>query len=415
MKWVLKNKKIIIVFLCLLLTVNQASSNIFKSAIKKVNTTSVFLSKNKKTLVVLTIIGSVALFIGACIFFKKKNRDGGGYRRELDDYTARQENYSQPVQSSQRQLIEGSEFIKARRLLRKRKKKEKISQEDLFLKKLEEEYSVSEQLEIERQIEKETKSSGINQAKKNNAQEEKVKDKYDQEECTSCCESLSGEKKVFKLGCEHLFHRECICNWLVGQGKKTCPVCRAEVSEDILKYLKKYYEPEEIDLEQVALPEIGETVEDRLRSEEQAAIGMEIEKEQQEIDEREQQEIELEKIKQKEKEERKREEEKNNRYEKRNQNEEQRNCKKDSKGLDSLFFTNYDLWKKRDDEKRARKKEEHAMKFKERDRKFKESFEESKKKFEGEENGKEGFDKFSPSMFNGIMMLDPFWSSYNKN
>ena len=32
------------------------------------------------------------------------------------------------------------------------------------------------------------------------------------------------QKKIFKLECSHLFHKNCILEWL--KNKNTCPICR---------------------------------------------------------------------------------------------------------------------------------------------------------------------------------------------
>lgn len=42
--------------------------------------------------------------------------------------------------------------------------------------------------------------------------------------CAVCLDSFE-EKKVIKLRCNHLFHSECISNWIEYQ--TTCPICRA--------------------------------------------------------------------------------------------------------------------------------------------------------------------------------------------
>ena len=45
------------------------------------------------------------------------------------------------------------------------------------------------------------------------------------ETCSICLNNFARSKFVFKLSCDHLFHRGCIEPWAV-IGARTCPVCR---------------------------------------------------------------------------------------------------------------------------------------------------------------------------------------------
>jgi hypothetical protein len=57
---------------------------------------------------------------------------------------------------------------------------------------------------------------------------------YESKECNICMDTYKIDDIVIKLGCNHLFHVNCIKNWLCKE-KITCPVCRKDVRE----YIKK--------------------------------------------------------------------------------------------------------------------------------------------------------------------------------
>jgi DNA-binding transcriptional regulator YhcF (GntR family) len=46
-------------------------------------------------------------------------------------------------------------------------------------------------------------------------------------ECNVCMDSYNLNDKIVKLPCNHIFHTECIRNWLCNE-KVTCPVCRMD-------------------------------------------------------------------------------------------------------------------------------------------------------------------------------------------
>ena len=46
-------------------------------------------------------------------------------------------------------------------------------------------------------------------------------------QCIICMESFVENEDVKKLPCEHIFHKECIAQWLTNE--KTCPFCKNEV------------------------------------------------------------------------------------------------------------------------------------------------------------------------------------------
>jgi len=51
-------------------------------------------------------------------------------------------------------------------------------------------------------------------------------------QCNICMEEYKIDEFVIKLKCKHLFHKECIKDWLCKE-KISCPVCRMDVREMI--------------------------------------------------------------------------------------------------------------------------------------------------------------------------------------
>lgn len=58
---------------------------------------------------------------------------------------------------------------------------------------------------------------------------EKLQD-YINKECNVCIESYKEHEKVTRLPCQHIFHEECIKNWLCNENVK-CPVCRSDTRQ----------------------------------------------------------------------------------------------------------------------------------------------------------------------------------------
>ena len=46
-----------------------------------------------------------------------------------------------------------------------------------------------------------------------------------------------------KLECNHDYHDVCIIPWVVDEGKSTCPLCRAEISDNDKKKIEKFQPP----------------------------------------------------------------------------------------------------------------------------------------------------------------------------
>jgi hypothetical protein len=55
---------------------------------------------------------------------------------------------------------------------------------------------------------------------------EKNYDEYTDDCCSICLqESQESQEQIIKTNCNHIFHLQCLSNW-VNQNKKTCPICR---------------------------------------------------------------------------------------------------------------------------------------------------------------------------------------------
>lgn len=52
------------------------------------------------------------------------------------------------------------------------------------------------------------------------------------ENCSICYDEFKRDEIITLLDCNHIFHRECIKNWLVYE-KTTCPACRVDVRDSL--------------------------------------------------------------------------------------------------------------------------------------------------------------------------------------
>lgn len=57
------------------------------------------------------------------------------------------------------------------------------------------------------------------------------KDEYGNKECNVCIESYKEGDKLTRLPCQHIFHEECIKNWLCNENVK-CPICRSDTRQN---------------------------------------------------------------------------------------------------------------------------------------------------------------------------------------
>ena len=49
-------------------------------------------------------------------------------------------------------------------------------------------------------------------------------------DCNICMDEYKVDDVIVKLGCNHIFHKDCIYNWLCNE-RITCPVCRKDTRE----------------------------------------------------------------------------------------------------------------------------------------------------------------------------------------
>ena len=61
-----------------------------------------------------------------------------------------------------------------------------------------------------------------------------LEENTDNKECNICMDEYKINDKIVTLDCKHIFHRRCIKHWLL-QEKVTCPVCRKDVREQLIK------------------------------------------------------------------------------------------------------------------------------------------------------------------------------------
>jgi hypothetical protein len=56
----------------------------------------------------------------------------------------------------------------------------------------------------------------------------------DLKECLICIQEFNDDDEVTKITCNHIFHKNCIKNWVCEESNK-CPICRIEVDKGIAK------------------------------------------------------------------------------------------------------------------------------------------------------------------------------------
>lgn len=65
------------------------------------------------------------------------------------------------------------------------------------------------------------------------------------EKCVFCQENIDIDCEIFECSNiikSHKFHKGCVSSWIYDYNKFNCPTCRLDLSVDIDKLIKKYYE-----------------------------------------------------------------------------------------------------------------------------------------------------------------------------
>lgn len=60
--------------------------------------------------------------------------------------------------------------------------------------------------------------------------DENNKAKYIGKECNICMDEYKNSNVITRLGCNHVFHKDCIKHWLCNE-RVTCPVCRKDTRD----------------------------------------------------------------------------------------------------------------------------------------------------------------------------------------
>jgi TRAF-interacting protein len=55
--------------------------------------------------------------------------------------------------------------------------------------------------------------------------------------CVVCTDNLNGSSRVCAIHCGHIFHFNCLAQWVSTSGQPTCPQCRASILQGIVNRL----------------------------------------------------------------------------------------------------------------------------------------------------------------------------------
>lgn len=61
-----------------------------------------------------------------------------------------------------------------------------------------------------------------------------LKEEEERTECTICIMAVEDGDRVADLGCGHLFHAECLSEWILK--KNSCPLCQGPIAEEIRSF-----------------------------------------------------------------------------------------------------------------------------------------------------------------------------------
>lgn len=170
---------------------------------------------------------------------------------ELQSLNQRQDEEDKKIEKQEQEFIKEKEQ-KKQQLKQIEKDNEKIIEEDNEIEKSRQEQdNMRKQMAQEQETLNKEEKEKYKQSKIKYIGKDKIEDIYSQDQCLICLEEFNKEtENLIKLPCGHIFHLECLSEWLLSKDeqllfyKDLCPCCRKKISEDLaeeslLKLLSK--------------------------------------------------------------------------------------------------------------------------------------------------------------------------------